>query len=119
MAQLKQLDGAAAAVLEQRTCCRCGKSFRTVSANICSACRAPTVTFAEIKRRSVGKELTRRQKQVAALVTQGLSNKEIAFELKLAYGTVKEYLSSMFVRLGVRNRTELALRWSSMNSSSS
>lgn len=44
------------------------------------------------------------------LVQQAKSNKEIAFELCLTVGTVKEYLYRIFRKLQVANRTELALR---------
>jgi len=43
------------------------------------------------------------------LVKQAKSNKEIAFELSLTVGSVKEYMYRLFRKLGVKNRTELAL----------
>jgi DNA-binding NarL/FixJ family response regulator len=55
--------------------------------------------------------LTVREKQVVALVALGMQNKEIAFELHLTAGTVKQYLNLIFRKLGVSNRTELAV-WS-------
>lgn len=36
-------------------------------------------------------------------------NKEIAFELHLSEGTIKEYLTRIFLKLGVKNRVELVL----------
>jgi DNA-binding NarL/FixJ family response regulator len=36
-------------------------------------------------------------------------NKEIAHELRLSEGTIKEYLNRIFRKLGMKNRTELAL----------
>ncbi len=45
-----------------------------------------------------------------ALIREAKANKEIAYELCLAEGTVKEYLHRIFRKLGVTNRTELALR---------
>jgi DNA-binding CsgD family transcriptional regulator len=44
------------------------------------------------------------------LVRQAKANKEIAYELCLTEGTVKEYLNRIFKKLQVRNRTELAVR---------
>jgi DNA-binding NarL/FixJ family response regulator len=44
-----------------------------------------------------------------ALVRQAKSNKEIAYELSLTVGSVKEYMHRVFRKLGVRSRTELAL----------
>lgn len=52
-------------------------------------------------------KLTGREQEVLALVTQGLSNKEIAAELHLSEGTVRNMLSIIMDKLEVRNRTEL------------
>lgn len=53
--------------------------------------------------------LTLRERQVAALVSQGRSNKEIARELHLGYSTVKNYVSSILEKLDLRDRTQIAL----------
>ena len=53
--------------------------------------------------------LTDRQREVAELVAQGLSNEEIAGRLFLSLATVKSHLTTMMRRLGVRSRTELAI----------
>ncbi len=45
-----------------------------------------------------------------ALVQQAKANKEIAYELCLSEGTIKEYLHHIFRKLNVTSRTELALR---------
>jgi DNA-binding NarL/FixJ family response regulator len=50
--------------------------------------------------------LTERERQVAALVGLGLSNKHIAAKLGLSEGTVKQHLHSIFRKLGVRSRRE-------------
>lgn len=54
--------------------------------------------------------LTKRQKEVAALIVEGLPNKEIAYRLGLKETTIKVYASIIFRRMGVRNRTEAAAR---------
>jgi len=54
--------------------------------------------------------LTVRQDEVLALLTRGLSNKEIARDLNMAEGTVKIHVAGIFRRLNVQNRTEAALR---------
>jgi DNA-binding NarL/FixJ family response regulator len=54
--------------------------------------------------------LTARQDEVLVLLTRGLSNKEIARDLKMAEGTVKIHIAGIFRRLNVQNRTEAALR---------
>jgi DNA-binding CsgD family transcriptional regulator len=89
-----------------RSCARCGKGFRTLGrAYSCPACRGPTVAAPEPARH----ELSFREQQVVALIRQAKTNKEIAYELCLAEGTVKEYLYRIFRKLAVTNRTELAL----------
>jgi DNA-binding CsgD family transcriptional regulator len=55
-------------------------------------------------------ELSFREQQIVTLIRQAKTNKEIAYELCLAEGTVKEYLYRIFRKLAVTNRTELALR---------
>jgi DNA-binding NarL/FixJ family response regulator len=57
------------------------------------------------------RHLTVREKQIVDLVSQGMPNKEIAYHQHLSEGTIKEYLNKVFRKLGVRNRTELAV-WS-------
>ncbi|MGS0894002.1 response regulator transcription factor [Burkholderia stagnalis] len=51
--------------------------------------------------------LTYREEQIARLVRDGRSNKEIARDLALGQPTVKTHLMRMFRKLGVSNRTEL------------
>jgi DNA-binding NarL/FixJ family response regulator len=53
--------------------------------------------------------LTDRQREVAELVAQGLSNEEIAGRLFLSLATVKSHLTTSMRRLGIRSRTELAI----------
>ncbi len=53
--------------------------------------------------------LSEREREVALLVGRGLSNKEIAARIFVTPDTVKKHLSSAYSKLGVRNRTELAL----------
>ncbi len=54
--------------------------------------------------------LTPRERDVLRLVAAGYSNGEISEALHLAPGTVKNYLSAVFAKLGVRDRTRAALR---------
>lgn len=54
--------------------------------------------------------LTPRLQQVAQLVASGLSNAEVARQLGLSEGTVKNYLKDIFKLLGVSNRTQLAIK---------
>ena len=57
-----------------------------------------------------GRNLTRRQLDVLAALSRGLSTKLIARELALSEHTVKEYLSDIFRLLEVRNRTEAVIK---------
>lgn len=55
--------------------------------------------------------LTPTEKTVAELVGQGLSNREIAAELHLAEGTVKNHISALLRKTQVPDRTRLALHF--------
>lgn len=53
--------------------------------------------------------LTARETQIAALVATGKNNRAIAAELCVSLRTVENHLYSVYSKLGLRNRTELAL----------
>lgn len=53
--------------------------------------------------------VTPRQKQILQGLVDGFSNKEIARELGIIEGTVKAHIRSLMSKLGVRNRTQLAV----------
>jgi predicted ATPase/DNA-binding CsgD family transcriptional regulator len=52
--------------------------------------------------------LTRRERQVADLVTQGLSNREIAAKLVISQRTAESHVEHILTKLGVTNRTQVA-----------
>lgn len=54
--------------------------------------------------------LTRREQEVAALVAQGLTNREIAEQLVLSVRTVEGHIDQVLGRLGLHTRTQLAAR---------
>lgn len=56
--------------------------------------------------------LTQREREVALLVADGLRSREVAERLTIAPQTVKSHLKTIFDKLGVRNRVELARRLS-------
>jgi DNA-binding NarL/FixJ family response regulator len=56
-------------------------------------------------------ELTPREREVWALVANGLTNPQIAERLGLSDNTVKFHVQHLFSKLGVKNRTEAALKY--------
>jgi DNA-binding NarL/FixJ family response regulator len=54
--------------------------------------------------------LTQREREIVALLEQGLSNKEIARSLQIGYATVKNHVHSILSKLQVRRRGEAAAR---------
>ena len=54
--------------------------------------------------------LTAREEEVVVTVARGLTNSEIAAELRISLSTVKTHLASLMNKLGTRNRVEIA-RW--------
>jgi DNA-binding NarL/FixJ family response regulator len=54
--------------------------------------------------------LSDREVEILALVATGASNKEIADQLFIAEGTVKNHLTHILGKLGVRDRTQAALK---------
>jgi|SoiMethySBSTD1v2_1073268.scaffolds.fasta_scaffold319956_2 DNA-binding NarL/FixJ family response regulator len=55
------------------------------------------------------RDLNSREAMILSLVTQGLTNKQIATRLQLSDKTVKHYMTSVFQKLHVRSRLEAAL----------
>jgi len=54
--------------------------------------------------------MTEREDRLARLLVEGKTNKEIAAEQSLSPGTVRNYLSRLFEKLEVRNRSEAVVR---------
>ena len=54
-------------------------------------------------------ELTPREREVLVLIGQGANNREIAAALFLSEGTVKNHVTNILGRLGLRDRTQAAL----------
>src|SRR5581483_10537725 len=59
-------------------------------------------------------ELTRRELEILQLVSEGMSNAQLARMLWVTEQTVKFHLSNIYRKLGVANRTE-ASRWAQLN----
>ena len=58
---------------------------------------------------SIADSLSEREREVLSLLAQGLSNADIAARLYLSEGTVRNYVSSIFDKLGVSDRTQAAV----------
>ncbi len=54
--------------------------------------------------------LSDREKEIVQTLAKGLTNREIARQLNLAEGTVKNYVTNILQKLDVRDRTQAALR---------
>ena len=70
--------------------------------------------FAEVRRAareqesSAFSQLTEQERRVLALVAEGKTNREIAQDLHLGEGTVRNYVSNILSKLGLANRAEAA-----------
>jgi DNA-binding CsgD family transcriptional regulator len=60
-------------------------------------------------RRPAGPLLTARQREVATLVAEGLTNREIAARLVITERSVESHVDRIRLRLGVRSRTQVAV----------
>ena len=54
-------------------------------------------------------EINDREREIIRLIAEGYSNKEIASELYLSEGTVRNYLSTILDKLQLRDRTQVAV----------
>ena len=74
--------------------------------------RTDDVSAASRSQASLGDayDLTAREVNILELMSEGASNKEIAFRLDLKMGTVKNYVSSVLLKLGVRDRTQAVIK---------
>lgn len=55
--------------------------------------------------------LTDREFEVAELIARGLDNKEIAAAAYMGEGTVRNHISSILAKMGLRNRTQIAIAY--------
>ena len=54
-------------------------------------------------------ELTERKREIASLLVEGLSNRQIADKLFISEGTVKNYISSIYDKTGIHDRVKLVV----------
>lgn len=53
--------------------------------------------------------MTEREREIIRLVGQGLSNKDIAYQLSISDSTVRHHMTNIFDKVGVPNRQNLLL----------
>lgn len=58
-----------------------------------------------------GDGLTQRESEILVLLSEGLSNKEIALRVKISYDTVRAHLRHIYEKLHVRGRTEAVRKY--------
>jgi DNA-binding NarL/FixJ family response regulator len=63
------------------------------------------------------RDLSSREEEVFALVSQGRSNKEVARSLKCTERTVKHHMTNIMQKLNVRNRVEAVMKFQRANTS--
>src|SRR6266571_4909674 len=90
-----------------KNCHRCGQEFRSdYKDRICPVCRRPK----DRESKPFSQHLSFRENQIVDLICQARQNKEIAYQLHLSEGTIKEYLNRIFRKVSVKSRTELAIK---------
>jgi DNA-binding NarL/FixJ family response regulator len=62
--------------------------------------------------------LSTREIEVLGLLSRGLSNKEIADQMRLSIETVRSYLKTIYEKLHVHCRTEAVMRYTANRSAS-
>ena len=60
---------------------------------------------------NIFKNLTSREREIVALVADGLSNTQIAEKLFLADGTVRNHISTILEKTGLEHRTQIAVQY--------
>ena len=82
-----------------------------MSGNTCEGGDHTPAERTHIRPAQVDFGLTRRQKVIVEMMTQGLSNKEIASKLWISEGTVKAHSNAIFRKLDVTSRTQAVLTY--------
>lgn len=63
----------------------------------------------DLQNSSEAKSLTRREKEILLLISEGISNKQIAEQLFISENTVKNHLKNLLEKLKLENRVQLAI----------
>lgn len=86
-------------------------SIKTVSGGMNVFARGvfPSVKGSTAQASPLAESLTQRERDIIALIAEGCDNKEISAKLYLAEGTVRNNISRMLEKLGLKDRTQLAV----------
>lgn len=102
--------GATSYLLKNVTAGQLAEAIR--AANAGHSTLSPEATEALIRntrqKPGVGFDLTKREREILALLVKGLTNLEISNQLSISMATVKYHLTNIFAKLGAKNRVEAA-----------
>jgi len=101
---LQRLVDAVRVVAAGGTVLRPGLSERAEQAHAALRARSPAAPSPEVE------DITTREREVLRLLVAGYSNREIGRALFVAEGTVKNHVSNILHKLGVRDRTRAVLK---------
>jgi DNA-binding NarL/FixJ family response regulator len=106
---LRELSHLAAGVIRrQDTTDRLLKTLAMALSGGSGASAAPVGAL--ISQRSRTNGLSERESEIASLVAHGMSNREIATQLKLSEQSVKNLVSRILKKLGLNNRVQIAMK---------
>jgi two-component system, NarL family, nitrate/nitrite response regulator NarL len=77
------------------------------SPRVAAALAQRVAVLAAVRRQSKGHTLTPREREIAALIADGLSNKQIARRLSIEPATVKNHVHNILRKLGVSGRDQI------------
>ena len=101
--------GAAGYLLKDLPTAELAEAIRLTNAGVTQLDRAATEHVAAALTTRQPTTLTTRETEVLRLIAAGATNREIATRLYVSEGTVKNHISRILSRLGLRDRTQAAL----------
>ena len=103
------LAGAAGFLVKDATGPQIVDAIRQVAAGNSLLDPAITGQVLERLRGEPARTLTEQEEKLLELLSEGLTNREMAERMHLAEKTVRNYMSNLFTKLGVKHRTQAAL----------
>ena len=98
--------------LDRRTLSAAIARERKHGAAICAATEEPAGFFIAANADELAsycRSLASSEKEIAALLVEGLSNRQIADRLYISEGTVKNYISAIYDKTGIHDRVKLVV----------